>query len=139
MKLNFGLNIKDQNGVLMYSDEEHISSLRDSQKDYGGGFVYVLKSGDFYKIGMTAHLEARYCQLTNGVPFDAEYVNIIYSKEYADLEKILHRIFEPKRVEGTREWFRLYKHKNASEFCWDDDFQFINRLAGHWNATRDEI
>lgn len=69
------------------------------------GYVYVIKKGDYYKIGRTKNLLRRKRQLQTA---HAESVEFLYYKKFDDyvkVEKALHSIFSTSRYHG--EWFRL--------------------------------
>jgi len=72
------------------------------------GYVYLIKSGIYHKIGLTRrNPETRLKEITTpeGVTSDPE-----------GLEQFLHREFKDKRAE--REWFRLD----------DEDIEWIKQL-----------
>jgi hypothetical protein len=82
------------------------------------GHVYIISNvgsfgDDVYKIGMTRRLEPmdRVRELGDAsVPFEFDVHGIIYSENAPELENILHRKFEPNRVNlvnQRREFFNL--------------------------------
>jgi hypothetical protein len=88
--------IKDLNGLLDKS--------KNSENKCG---VYILKSGELYKIGCSINIPERIKSHATSNP-NLEVICIIPSKKgcEAELEKKIHRLFANKRVSG-REWFHL--------------------------------
>lgn len=80
------------------------------------GCVYVLKSGDFCKIGRTSNLTARIPALSIALPQPSEVVVVLETTDHVRLERDLHKKFSDKRVNG--EWFILD----------DDDIAWIRCL-----------
>ena len=69
------------------------------------GFVYLLKSGPYYKIGASGQVSERIKQLSTLPPFDIELIHTIYSHDMYGLEASLHTYYADKRKNG--EWFEL--------------------------------
>lgn len=69
------------------------------------GFVYLMKSGDLYKIGRSKDPDKRFKQLQYTEPVPEEIVHLIESDACRKLESGLHHVFCDKRVDG--EWFSL--------------------------------
>jgi hypothetical protein len=67
-----------------------------------GGYVYIVKSGDLYKIGKTISLRKRMASLNVGKP---RIIRAVRVADYSLVEKLLHVMFADKRVTG--EWFKL--------------------------------
>ena len=66
-----------------------------------GGWLYLIRNGDLYKIGITKNIKKRMYQLK------PDYVVAkIYLHEYKKLEKELHKKYNSVRVPQT-EYFRL--------------------------------
>ncbi len=70
------------------------------------GYVYVLKSDSgHYKIGKTSDPKNRRETFGVKLPMEVEYIVLIQSHGYHQLEAKLHQQFKHKRVNG--EWFNL--------------------------------
>lgn len=78
----------------------------DAKSDTGNdGFVYLIKSGRFYKIGKTISVGMRERQLQIQLPEQARTVHSIKKDDPSGIEAYWHRRFEAKRKNG--EWFEL--------------------------------
>ena len=72
------------------------------------GWIYIIKSGSYYKIGKTKNIIGRLKTHQVSSPFDLE---IIHKKElfnHPAIEESLHNIFSKKRTRS--EWFNLDKN-----------------------------
>ena len=72
------------------------------------GWLYLIKNGDLYKIGITSNFERRMRQLKPDC-----IVAKLYSNEFKKLERELHKKYKNVRIPQT-EYFRL-KHKQINE------------------------
>lgn len=70
------------------------------------GYVYLIRSGEFHKIGMTNHLGRRMFQIELQLPEKAELVHHIETDDPRGIEAYWHKRFAESRVNG--EWFRLH-------------------------------
>ena len=65
------------------------------------GWLYIIKNGDLYKIGITRYFEKRMSQLK------PDYVVIkLYSRDFKQLEREFHKRYKNVRIPQT-EYFRL--------------------------------
>jgi TetR/AcrR family fatty acid metabolism transcriptional regulator len=69
------------------------------------GFVYLLRGGDYYKIGRSEDVDKRIIQLASQLPFELELVHVIETDDVFLVEKLLLERFASKRTRG--EWFAL--------------------------------
>jgi Meiotically up-regulated gene 113 len=69
------------------------------------GFVYLLKSGRFYKIGRSNSAGRRERELALQLPEKAASIHVISTDDPIGIEAYWHKRFEAKRKNG--EWFEL--------------------------------
>tara|TARA_B100000965_G_scaffold82919_1_gene66417 strand:- start:3507 stop:4049 length:543 start_codon:yes stop_codon:yes gene_type:complete len=72
------------------------------------GWLYVIKNGDLYKIGITKNFEIRMRQLKPD-----NVVVKVYSSDFKELEREFHKRYKNVRIPQT-EYFRL-DHKHIRE------------------------
>jgi hypothetical protein len=97
---------------------------------YKPGYIYVLKSGPYYKIGYADNVEQRLKVIGNAAKPDdlTEPIELLFSFETTSkmiAERTLHEFFSRFRVKG--EWFRLgdrhveslrgFTETSVDEFC----------------------
>ena len=65
------------------------------------GWLYLIKNGDLYKIGITRNFDNRMRQLNPD-----SIVSKLYTSDFKNLEKMLHKKYKDVRIPQT-EYFRL--------------------------------
>lgn len=67
------------------------------------GYVYLMRSGDRHKIGITSDIDRRLAQIGKQSPYPMEVVHTIRSPYPKSVETRLHELYKRARVHG--EWF----------------------------------
>lgn len=98
-------------------------------------FVYILRAGDYFKIGKTIDFSKRIAQLKIQLPFEVELFKVINTNDSAKLEKHFHRIYRKLRANG--EWFKLTPHDAImlSLHPCSVDYSNIEQFNQAWDAT----
>lgn len=71
-------------------------------------FVYILRAGDYFKIGKTTDFSKRIGQLKIQLPFKTQLFKVINTNDCTKLENYFHKAYSSVRVNG--EWFKLSEH-----------------------------
>lgn len=87
-------------GKEMIADRERSQKLKYSND----GYVYIIKLNGYYKIGRTTNPNKRFGEYTRLMEQPIT-ICCVYVKNYKQVEKTLHRMFEDKNSNG--EWFTL--------------------------------
>ena len=87
--------------------EQEISTLNTTPKEKEKAYVYLLKCGDYYKIGFSKDVERRIKELDHR-PYKVEiiYISPLTNRAY-QIEQNLHSELEQYRING--EWYDLPK------------------------------
>lgn len=87
------------------------------------GHVYVLRSGDFIKIGKSKFVDQRVTQISPKTPMPVTLLHSIACEDMSQVEAALHRRYAHYRTNG--EWFLLPQE----ELDWLLTIKTVNRLT----------
>ncbi len=94
---------KQREATLAQAEASRIVNSR--RPDHSSGYVYLLKCGPRYKIGITKDIQRRISELTKQQPFPLELVHCAIGKDHSAKERELHERYSDVRQHG--EWFDL--------------------------------
>ena len=69
------------------------------------GFIYLLRFGEFVKIGLSKNPPSRLALFRRLFPVEVHFEHTLWVADMFSAERWLHRRFAPKRARN--EWFRL--------------------------------
>ena len=82
-----------------------------SKTSEAAGYVYLVRSDDVFKIGLSTAPYRRVAEITNQSARGAELIHLIATDDPSGIEQYWHRRFAQKRIAGTNkqsgEWFEL--------------------------------
>ncbi len=87
----------------LVSVAEPRQSVQEISEDFG--YVYLMKSGRFYKIGKSSSVGRRHYELSIQLPEKLSVVHKLITDDPSGIESYWHKRFESKRKNG--EWFEL--------------------------------
>ncbi len=91
--------------VLDGADPVQLVRSKSDQQNSITGYVYLMKSGKYYKIGRSVCAEKRHYELKIQLPEKLELVHKIVTDDPIGIERYWHNRFKEKRLSG--EWFNL--------------------------------
>ncbi|MGL6100777.1 MAG: GIY-YIG nuclease family protein [Fusobacteriaceae bacterium] len=106
--------------VDFYAQLSFLDKLNPKEKIKNKGFVYLMKCGDFFKIGKSLEIEKRRKQLQVGSAKNIEVIDFIECENYSDMEKIIQIAMRGFHERG--EWFIA-----------------SNKFIKNWEELKDQI
>jgi hypothetical protein len=102
-------NPEYQDIMKICSETQNIFKKKDEyirdEADIQFGYVYLMKSGRYYKIGRSSYVEKRSYELGIKLPEELKVIHKIKTDDPAGIESYWHKRYEEKRKKG--EWFNL--------------------------------
>ncbi|QLE51761.1 GIY-YIG nuclease family protein [Nostoc sp. C057] len=100
----------DEKGESWFWNHLPFYTQSDEKVTNSNRFIYVLKSTESYKIGITKDVAKRMRELQTGDPVKHLFVCSSFFEDAPRFEKLLHEAFAEYRVENS-EWFELPPEK----------------------------
>ncbi len=75
------------------------------EKNWVQGYVYLMKSGKYHKIGRSVSVERRHRDLAIQLPEELKVIHEIATDDPVGIEAYWHKRFKEQRLNG--EWFNL--------------------------------
>lgn len=101
----------DEKGEFWFWHHLPFSIQSDKETTNSHRFIYILKSGEHYKIGISKDVKKRMRELQTGDPVRHMFVCSSFSKDASNLENCLHKFFAEYKIfaeyRGESEWFTL--------------------------------
>ncbi len=69
------------------------------------GYVYLIKFGDFFKLGRSNDIDRRFREIKTKLPEEGELIHVIETDDPEGIEAYWHNRFKEERTRG--EWFKL--------------------------------
>jgi len=88
-----------------YLEDYESGELDGIPKDANNGYIYVLRSGPYCKIGRTKNVLRRFPQISLQLPFETRLFAVFWEADMCAEEAGLHWFFNEQRQNG--EWFIL--------------------------------
>jgi hypothetical protein len=99
----------DEKGEFWYWSHLPFLIQSDEKVTNSNKFIYILKSREYYKIGITKDVAKRMRELQTGNPIQHLFVCSSFFNDAPKIEKLLHETFAEYQIQG--EWFELPSSK----------------------------